>query len=405
MAGGPVPRGEWLARLTVEVGSVNYTEVGISAVVTVGSNLFARILLAGTVTVTSGQQLRITYELAITHTDTNRPTVAMPSSIGWPYTYTIQSISSTGANFTVVLNETHHYVAGGAIIIAGAKRPRFTISAASSTGSDFTLTTTAPHGKSPGDSIIVEGVTPSGYNGTWTCASGTTGSTIIVTSLANPGTGTVFGNVRLAEPGTWYDGTWTVASVAGANVTVTSALNLGAAGLDGTVKNNLNASYCLNHWGVVPLGGSSGTYGTPVSPDVAAQWGGSLAQIFTNGCSMDGVAIWNTATAHLYDKTSAITAPGTFPLSAAYAGTGGTKIACTTATKQTYVAGAFYVEVWFEWATSSANVGTLRGLFLSAVNSNSDNGCLAWLFDQPQRKASTNKLTFKYRISWGRTLA
>lgn len=412
---------------TAEVGSVNYTEIGISPTATAGNNLFSRILLAGAVTVASGQQLRITYELAITIAGTTRPSQTLPSTGGgWPYTYNISSISSTGSDFTVTTSAAHHYVAGGIINIAGAKRPRFTITAASSTGSDFTLTTSAPHGRSPGDSIIIEGVTPSGYNGTWTCASGTTGSTIVVTTGADPGTGTVFGNVRLAEPGTWYNGQWTIASVTSTTVVVTSALNLGAAGNDGTVKNNLNAVLYLMSWPIAPLGGGGGGYGTPVSPDVAQNWGSSsISNSSTFGgdthgtgganggdCVCDGTCTPGTESfrqnVQLLTKSSAI-APlsATFPRTGATAPSGVTGLSCTAATRQSYTAGNFYVDHIFEWSTAAGNATNIWGWGINPFGNQQPSSDLVcgWFFDQPQRKDSTNRLRITFRSSWSRTLA
>lgn len=412
---------------SAETGSVNYTEIGISPVATVANNLMSRILLSGTVTVASGQQLRITYELAITVAGTTRPTQTLTSSTGWPYTYNIASISSTGSNFTVTTSVAHHYVTGGIINIAGAKRPRFAITAASSNSTDFTLTTATAHGRSPGDSIIVEGVTPSGYNGPWTCAAGTTGSTIVVTTPANPGTGTVFGNVRQAEPGTWYDGQWTIASTTSTTVTVTSALNLGAAGNDGTVKNNLNATLYLMIWPIAPLGGASSAYGTPVSPDVVQHWGasgfggsayfGGDTHGTGGGNGGDGVCDGTctpgtsgfTQNVQLFGKSSAITAPSsTFPQTSNFAPVGVTAYSATSATRQSYTNGNFYVDHVFEWSTAGGNATDIRGWGINPFGNaqpSSTNMTVGWFFDQPQRKDSTNRLRITFRNSWTRVFS
>lgn len=404
---------------SAEVGSVNYTEIGISPVATVASNLFARILLAGTVAVTSGQQLRITYELAITVSGTTRPSQTLTSSAGWPYTYNISSITGSGSAFTVTLSAAHHYVAGGSLTIAGAKRTRFTLTAAASTGSDFTLTTSASHGLSPGDSIEVEGVSPSGYNGTWTADTGTTGSTIVVTTTANPGTGTVFGNVRQTEPGTWYDGTWIIASVTSTTVVITSAITA-TAGADGTAKNNLGAVFYINHWPIAPLGGSGKAYGTPVSPELFTQWqGGDLPTFYFGsaithspgtgaggqGC-LDGTFLPVTQSISLHTKTSAITPPSSFPITGSVTLSGVTANACTTVTRGSYTNGNFYRDIAAEWNTGAANASTIRGLIFSQVNvASTVDFAFGWLFNEPQRKDSTNKLTITFRQSWSRVLS
>lgn len=67
----------------------------------------------------------------------------------------------------------------------------YAITVAASTGSDFTLTIPT-HQLDAGDFFTVTGVTPTGYNGTWTVAS-TSGDDVVVTSAANPGAGTLFG--------------------------------------------------------------------------------------------------------------------------------------------------------------------------------------------------------------------
>lgn len=402
---------------TAEVGSVNYTEIGISPVATVANNLFARILLAGAVTVTSGQQLRITYELAITISGTNRPAQTLTSSTGWPYTYSIASITSNGTSITLTTSIAHHYVAGGSITIAGAKRTRFTISAAISTGANFTLTTSAPHGRGVGDTIIIEGMTPSGYNGTWTTDTGTTGSTIVVTTGANPGTGTVFGNVRQAEPGTWYDGTWTIASVGASTVVITSAITPGSAGADGTAKNNLGATMYINYWPCVFLGGVSG-YGNPVSPENSSYWQGGSGNTYVfygdtqnpgsgNGGSglLDGNWYYTGNNCQLYAKSTAIAAPAAFPIATSVPVSGGTAYSPTTYTKQTYTAGTFYRDHLLEWSTATANSTTIRGLIFAFQGTASSYVSLAWYFNEPQRKDSTNRLRITYRQSWSRILA
>lgn len=399
---------------TAEVGSVNYTEIGISPVATVASNLFARILLAGTVTVTSGQQLRITYELAVTCSGYNRPTQTLTSSTGWPYTYNISSITGNGTTFTVTTSASHHYIAGGSITIAGAKRTRTTITVATSNSTDFTITANS-HGRSPGDSIIIEGMTPVGYNGTWTIAS-STANTITVTTAANPGGGTIFGNVRQAEPGTWYDGTWTIASVTSTTILVTSAISL-AAGADGTVKNNLNAVLYLINWPINPIdNGATSIY----SPDVSGHWGS--AGVFGSGNNnspgtgsggdqiLDGTCSLGSAwpnNCQLYGRSTALTTPGAFPLNGTYAASGGTAYSCTTATLQAYTNGNFYRDVLMEWGTGAGNASDIRALMLTGIGNNLGSGLcnLAWFFDQPQRKDSTNRLRITFRRAWSRVLA
>jgi len=51
---------------TAEVGTINYTEIGVGWHVSTPTAIFSRILLAAPVPVTAGQQLRVTYELQLT---------------------------------------------------------------------------------------------------------------------------------------------------------------------------------------------------------------------------------------------------------------------------------------------------------------------------------------------------
>ena len=60
---------------------------------------------------------------------------------------------------------------------------------------NITLTTASAHGFSIGQQVTISGVTPSGYNGTWTTQTGTTASTLVVNIGSNPGAITVGGSV------------------------------------------------------------------------------------------------------------------------------------------------------------------------------------------------------------------
>ena len=63
------------------------------------------------------------------------------------------------------------------------------------TGGLATATTTSAHGILPGQWFQIAGCTPSGYNGWWLAAAGTTGSTLIWAIASNPGSETVLGTV------------------------------------------------------------------------------------------------------------------------------------------------------------------------------------------------------------------
>ncbi len=60
---------------------------------------------------------------------------------------------------------------------------------------NITITTGSSHGILVGQTVVIAGVTPTGYNGTWTAQSGTTGTTLIVNIGSNPGVITGAGTV------------------------------------------------------------------------------------------------------------------------------------------------------------------------------------------------------------------
>lgn len=163
--------------------------------------LFSRILLAGAVTPGAGQLLRVKYELRVKLTGglaSEAPTVD-GGITGWPRPYVNAGITNSGSAWTLTLAESHHYVAGGKINIRNATRPKVAITAATSDASTMTITAVG-HGRSPGDVVLIEGMTPTGYNGRFTVATAPDADTITITSLLNPGTGTVFGTIRQQEP-------------------------------------------------------------------------------------------------------------------------------------------------------------------------------------------------------------
>lgn len=270
---------------TTETVNTNYTEIAIGQGLQTGERA-AIILLSGAVTVEAGQLLRVIYDLEITPPGKDGPQIITDPIPGWPRPYNVSSITSTGSAFTVTLSEIHHYKAGGKITLAGVVYPRTAITAATSTGSNFTIT--APgHSFSSSDVITIQGMTPSGYNGTFTVAS-VAGDDITVTSTLNPGTGTIFGTVRKANPqataivgitSDWdfftinapghglsasdvvtvkgvtpngYNGAWTVDSISGDDIIIADTRNIGA-GSGGTV-NERNAVWYDDEWTIASVG-------------------------------------------------------------------------------------------------------------------------------------------------------
>lgn len=156
---------------TAESGTVVYTEAGVSWSASAG-NLFSRVVFDTPVTVNNGEKIRVQYNLQLTipyASTSGRPTNDVSIAIsGWPYSYSVSSITSTGSNFTVTLGATHHFIAGSKINLAGT-----------SVG---------------------------GYNAEWTVAS-VTSTTVVVTSAANLGSasgGTCVGNTKANIYQYWY---------------------------------------------------------------------------------------------------------------------------------------------------------------------------------------------------------
>lgn len=100
---------------TVEVGSVNYAEVGFSNLAAVAANLNTRALFAGgAVTVLAGQQLRVIYEFITTLSPTTPRTKAFPIT-GWPSLARAVTADSTTDKITL----TSHGMASQAKIRFG----------------------------------------------------------------------------------------------------------------------------------------------------------------------------------------------------------------------------------------------------------------------------------------------
>jgi hypothetical protein len=233
------------------VAPVSYTEFGWTSDAFDGVGLASRIVLDEAVNLEVDQYLEAQVAMRVV-TENFRTEAALTLDItGWPYPYAIQSITSDGANWDVVVSPdcNAHFLVGGAINIAGALPATAAITGITSTGSDFTVT--APgHGLSVGNSIEIEGASPGGYDGTWTVDS-VDGDDVTILDAANLGVGSG-GTIRKSTPGTWYDGAHTIASFPAANtIRITNATSIIDAGEGGTVKNNLTATGIITGKGVM----------------------------------------------------------------------------------------------------------------------------------------------------------
>lgn len=396
------------------------------------NNLFSRILLAGAVSPGAGQLLRVKYELSVKLTGglASEVTTVDGGITGWPLPYNIASITSNGTAWTITTTATHHFVAGGKINIDGALRPKVAITAATSGGANFTITA-AGHGRSPGDSITIEGMTPSGYNGTFTVAS-VSGDDITVTSLLNPGTGTVFGTVRQATPGTWYTGEKTIASVTGTTIVITDATTIPAAGASGTVYNNTKRKFRMFAGMGMQQLATTGYANNPLSgmtqlaAGAAAQTGPGFLESSAPVSGATGTQIW------LGLQAVGITVPPAgFPRS--WSGTGaGSPGALSNeaglsnvvaldglsasdragAGPDAYTLGTFRRNTKITFGAGAGNRNDLRmitihtgPLFNGALNTTFHGISGYILFEERQKKEATHKLEFNIARVWNRDLS
>ena len=104
------------------------------------------------------------------------------------------SVPSIADAIAEEVNNTDHIAVHAAV--AGATSVGITD--AEWTGGNATYTTNAAHGLTAGATVNISGVNPSTYNGTYTAGAGTTGSTIVVPIVADPGTYVSGGNAASA---------------------------------------------------------------------------------------------------------------------------------------------------------------------------------------------------------------
>lgn len=81
------------------------------------------------------------------------------------------------------------------LIPYAASYPANVITAATWSAGIVTLTTTTAHTVAVGDDFTIAGMTPDGYNGTFTATAGTAGSTLKYALAADPGSETVLGTL------------------------------------------------------------------------------------------------------------------------------------------------------------------------------------------------------------------
>ena len=193
----------------------------------------------------------------------------------------INSASGGGGGIVRVDNCVLSVVAQGLNFDANA------ITAASWSGGTITFTTTRNHGILPGELFLITGMTPSGYNGFFTAASGTTGTTLKA-AASNPGTETGLGQIP-ASAGQLY----------GSNRGSSQIVNNGFAGQTVTLNASLSAIKDVTVQGYNNIAAGSSTY--------AAIYIGSNC----GACTVDdsetlfGGGLWFAGTDDIFSNVSA----------------------------------------------------------------------------------------------------
>lgn len=345
-----------------EVGTVNYTEVGMGWAAG-PNNLFSIINLAAPITVNATEKLRVQYNLVLTVPFTAvRPTNRTLNIAGWPFPYSITGITSSPTNFTVTTNINHHYLAAGKVNIQGAA--------------------------------------VGAYDGEWTIAS-VTANTFTITSSINPG-------------------------VAGAGGTVINNLKAGIQccrwGFNAGISPGSNN---YRNWNVNNTGaGWPVTNGNPgMAPDALNSAQGALASNI-NQTSLSG--LWNMQSGTSTITSGQLRAVAYFglvtvtPGAAEWSMGGSTQIGEAVRTPNThdnlaYSSGDFYMDTVSTYEPGHANVSDIRSVFIAGsvsaglpAGSNSAPLSVAAIliqFEEPQRKRNDATLTFTVRRSWSRLLA
>jgi len=143
---------------------------------------------------------------AANHTTANFLTTMTPLStalVGQTATSTGALGSSTLVNLSSVSSAINAgmYVAGSGVTSGttvtsyGATPSIINIQTPTYAAPNITLSTASAHNIAVGATVVVSGVTPTGYNGTWTAQSGTTGTTLVINVGSNPGAITAIGTV------------------------------------------------------------------------------------------------------------------------------------------------------------------------------------------------------------------
>lgn len=411
--------------------TVDRSQSVTAATISVETALFSRIKLASAINLVADQQLRFTYNLTLQIAGVPGVTESTVEgdSVGWPVEYAISNITTNGAKMVVTTTAAHHYVVGGQVNLADMVMPRTAIIAISSTGSNFTVTA-AGHGKSPGDSVVIQGTTPSQYNGTWTIDS-VSGNNFTVLSALNPGPGTMFGTVRLANPTPWFNGEWTIAAVpTSTSFEVTTAITPPTPQLpEGIVRSNVKRKFVAVNYGVHPVDPQTtliqrlaSGYDSSNSNYAAGIHDGRstdllILQVYTASETTDSIlpqpSVFPSIFPSHWQETNAVHQSGTqtgrsncdlrFSSSTTTFASAHRKFVAPS----TYSRGSFLQDTVFVFNAADFDYGHLLFFALGMRHGPSNNACPQgyFLFEERQRKSSLHKLTVTVRRRWARDLS
>jgi hypothetical protein len=239
------------ASKTLNVGAVSSlltSDGGASGSISVGMFITGTGIPAGT-TVTAINSLALTLSQNATVPANTTLTIGTPiSSSAIIYGSTTSGTTATLAIQTPVTSTT----IGTQSVVGSA-----TIATQTPTGTTNITIATGTQAFTSGQSVTISGVTPAGYNGTWVVQAGTTSTSLIVAIGSNPGAITVAGSVAPAQAnittGTQsftagqfvtiagvtpagYNGTWTVQTgTTATNLIINTTSNPGAITVAGAV--------------------------------------------------------------------------------------------------------------------------------------------------------------------------
>ncbi len=281
-----------------------------------------RVKLPSTVSIDIDDQIQCSYSRRETVSGRNQSYDLGAESIGLPQKFAMTSIVGSGTNVDVTFSAATNFLAGDKLDLRGVVPKRFALASASSTSTTFTINTSLAHGLIVGDSVVTENASLAGYNGTFTVATVPTTTSLTITNAANPGAMGASGTIRLATPGTYFNG------ISGGLATIASMVSSTVARITSAVTGPAVDP--------VNIGGD---------PGVIVRWRRSDTTYWKVATTANGNALFVAANAKALIDDSASSATG-FPDSS-----GGVGFSTYSATAATYT------NDWTVSALSTLNAG------------------------------------------------